>query len=174
MYYNPINLLNHFLHGEVGLGSSAEVNKWTYLFLLNRPTSVPEWPQAAILQFDKNKKKTLCCLALSLSYNVCELLAPQKHQRDWSDGEENVAYCIWTMSDPVRRWALSKSSQQGDFSAFVFSCWQLLSTHTPQTPPIFLCDCLRRQFGAFSFYSSHCKYGLCEMCVLSVEILELR
>lgn len=75
---------------------------------------------------------TRCCLVLSFC-TIFVNFGSSKHQRDCSNGEENVACCVWTMIDPVRKGALGKSSQQGDFSASVFNCWQLLSTYTPQT-----------------------------------------
>lgn len=62
-----------------------------------------------------------------------ELLLTEECQGDWSDCKGNVVHCIWTMNDPVRRWALSKSSQQGIslllYSSADSSCQSL---YTPQ------------------------------------------
>ena len=64
---------------------------------------------------------------------VRELLLTEECQGDWSDCKGNVVHCIWTMNDPVRRWALSKSSQQGIslllYSSADSSCQSL---YTPQ------------------------------------------
>lgn len=56
----------------------------------------------------------------SKSCAVCQSSGLLESIRDWNVAMENVFACIWTMSDPVRRWALSKSSQRGIF-LFLYS-----------------------------------------------------